>query len=66
MKKNIKGSAILVVIFSAIAFFIYAMSVYSETEHYSIIQNKYNTRFKEIYNYDKDEFYERTLENLND
>lgn len=66
MKKNIKGSAILVVMFSAIAFFIYAMSVYSEAEHFSIIQNKYNAKFKEIYNYDKDEFYEYTLKNLNE
>ena len=49
MKQNkIKGSAILVVIFSSIAFFIYVMSVYSEAEHFNIIQNKYRVYKKGI------------------
>ena len=59
MKQNkIKGSAILVVIFSSIAFFIYVMSVYSEAEHFNIIQNKYEKNInkklakgKEIYTF---------------
>ena len=70
MKKrlNFKGSAILVVIFSAIAFFIYVMSVYSESEHFSIIQNKYEKSINEKYDVNEKEFYEKTLEktkNLN-
>lgn len=61
-KKKIKGSAILVVIFSSIAFFIYVMSVYSESEHFSIIQNKYEKNITNKYNVDEKTFYEKTLE----
>ena len=50
MKQNkMKGSAILVVIFSSIAFFIYVMSVYSEAEHFNIIQNKYEKNINKKY-----------------
>lgn len=59
---KIKGSAILVVIFSSIAFFIYVMSVYSESEHFSIIQNKYEKNITNKYKVDEKEFYEKTLE----
>ena len=63
MKKNkIKGSAILVVIFSSIAFFIYVMSVYSEAEHFNIIQNKYEKNINKKYEVDENEFYEKILE----
>lgn len=64
MKKEdkIKGSAILVVIFSSIAFFIYVMSVYSESEHFSIIQNKYEKNITKKYEINESEFYEKTLE----
>ena len=63
MKQHkIKGSAILVVIFSSIAFFIYVMSVYSEAEHYNIIQNKYEKNINKKYEVDENEFYEKILE----
>ncbi len=63
MKQNkIKGSAILVVIFSSIAFFIYVMSVYSEAEHFNIIQNKYEKNINKKYEVDENEFYEKILE----
>ena len=52
--KKIRGSAILVVIFSSIAFFIYVMSVYSETEHFSVIQNKYEKNIKKFYQQSKE------------
>lgn len=61
---SLKGSAILVVIFSSIAFFIYVMSVYSETEHFSIIQNKYEKYITEKYEVNEIEFYEKTLKNI--
>lgn len=62
MKINkLKGSAILVVIFSSIAFFIYVMSVYSEAEHFSIIQNKYEKNINNRYEVNESEFYEKTL-----
>ena len=55
MKQNkMKGSAILVVIFSSIAFFIYVMSVYSEAEHFNIIQNKYEKNINKKYEVDED------------
>ena len=63
MKQNkIKGSAILVVIFSSIAFFIYVMSVYSEAEHFNIIQNKYEKNINKKYEVDENEFLEKILE----
>ena len=56
MKQNkIKGSAILVVIFSSIAFFIYVMSVYSEAEHFNIMQNKYEKNINKKYEVDENE-----------
>lgn len=62
MKQNkIKGSAILVVIFSSIAFFIYVMSVYSEAEHFNIIQNKYEKNISNKYKVDETKFYNETL-----
>ena len=65
MKKvnKLKGSAILVVLFSSIAFYIYVMSVNSEAEHFSIIQKKYEKNITEKYNVDIDEFYNNTKEN---
>lgn len=63
MKINkLRGSAILVVLFSSVAFFIYVMSVYSEAEHFSIMQNKYEKNITNKYNVDEKEFYEKTLE----
>ena len=64
MKKSnkLKGSAILVVLFSSIAFYIYVMSVNSEAEHFSIIQKKYEKNITEKYNVDIDEYYNNTKE----
>ena len=64
MKKSnkLKGSAILVVLFSSIAFYIYVMSVNSEAEHFSIIQNKYEKNITEKYNVDIDDYYNNTKE----
>ena len=64
MKKSnkLKGSAILVVLFSSIAFYIYVMSVNSEAEHFSIIQNKYEKNITEKYNLDIDDYYNNTKE----
>ena len=41
-KSKIKGSGILVVILSSIVFSIYVMSTYAESEHFSILMNKYD------------------------
>lgn len=59
MKKlnKIKGSAVLVVIFCAISFFIYTMSTYAQTQHFSIIQDKYEKMINEKYNTDEEKFY---------
>ena len=64
MKKSnkLKGSAILVVLFSSIAFYIYVMSVNAEAEHFSIIQNKYEKNITEKYNVDIDDYYNNTKE----
>lgn len=60
-KNKLKGSAILVVVFSAMAFSIYTMSTFSESEHFSILVDKYEKNNREYYesNLDNiDEFYE--------
>lgn len=63
MKKNVKlkrGSGILVIILSSIAFSIYATSAFSEIEHFSILLNKYEKNNKEYYEKyidNVDEFY---------
>lgn len=64
VKKRLKGSGVLVVILSSIAFFIYAGSTYSEQEHFSIMQNKYEKDIKKEYEagYDDIEsFYEELI-----
>lgn len=61
MNKKIRGSGILVVILSSIAFSIYAMSSVAETEHLSILLNKYeenNKNHYEKYINNIDDFYE--------
>lgn len=60
-KNSLKGSGILVVILSSIAFSIYAMSTLSEIEHFSILLDKYeenNREYYEKYINDIDEFYD--------
>ncbi len=64
MNKKLKGSGILIVILSAIAFFTYTMSTFNEQEYFSILQDKYQ---KDIINeYEKnnnniDEFYNQVV-----
>lgn len=55
-----KGSGILVVILSSIAFSVYAMSSLAEVEHLGILLNKYdenNKGYYEKYINNVDEFY---------
>ena len=58
VKEKLKGSGILVVVLSAMAFSIYTMSTFSESEHFSILINKYEKNNRE--------YYERNLENLDE
>lgn len=58
--KKLRGSGILVVILSSIAFSIYATSAFTEIEHFSILLDKYEKNNKEYYERyidDIDEFY---------
>lgn len=48
-KNKLKGSGILVVILSSIAFSIYIVSSFSEQEHYSIILDKYEKNITSKY-----------------
>lgn len=59
---KIKGSAILVVIFCAISFYIYTMSTYAQIEHFSIVQDRYEKSIKKGYEKDEKEFYDRIVE----
>lgn len=66
MRKNskLRGSGILVVVLSSIAFSIYAMSTFSEGEHFNILLNKYEKDIVSIYEKDVsdiDGYYERLL-----
>ena len=54
-KKN-KGSGILVVILSSIAFSIYSSTAFLDIEHLSILLNKYEKNNKE--------YYERYIDNV--
>ncbi|MEG1059039.1 MAG: hypothetical protein RSE00_01135 [Clostridia bacterium] len=69
-EKRLKGSGILVVVFSAIAFTIYVMSTYAQQEHYAILQNKYEKDIVKQYETsteDLEKFYEdtKTFQNIN-
>lgn len=66
-KRSIRGSGILVVILTSIAFSIYAVSTFSEQEHFSILINKYEKNITKHYEKDLDEmdkFYEKVLLNI--
>lgn len=58
MNKKVKGSAIIIVIISGIVFSIYTSSTYAESEHFSIMQKKYENNIKE--------YYEKDIENIDD
>lgn len=63
-KNKLKGSGIFVVVISSITFSIYAMSVYSDQEHFSTMQKKYEDNIVkeyEKYNDDVESFYQETL-----
>ena len=66
VSKSFKGSAVLVVILSAIVFSIYVVSNFAEQKHYGILQDKYEKNIKEKYEKnvdDVEDFYEQVLEN---
>ena len=68
IKKRLVGSGTLVVIFSAIAFSIYAVSSFAEQEHYGIMQDKYEKNIIEEYEKNIDnieEYYDKVLEKNN-
>ncbi len=46
---KLKGSGVLVVVLSAMVFSIYTMSTFSESEHFSILINKYEKNIKKYY-----------------
>lgn len=65
-KNSLKGSGIIVVILTSIAFSIYAMSTYSEQEHFSILQQKYEADIRQEYeknNENIEQFYDSVLIN---
>ncbi len=57
-KKKLRGSGILVVILSSVAFYIYAMSTFSEQEYFGILQDRYE---KDIVRE-----YEKNVNNIDD
>ena len=60
--KSKKGSGILVVILASIAFSVYAMSAFTEIEHFGILLDKYeenNKKYYEKYIDNVDEFYNK-------
>lgn len=66
---KVRGSGVLVVVLSAMVFSIYTMSTFSESEHFSILVDKYEKNNKEYYesNLDNiDEFYENVKLNIID
>lgn len=56
LKNKLKGSGILVVVLSAMAFSIYTISTFSESEHFSILVDKYEKN--------NIEYYERNLDDI--
>ena len=48
-KNKLKGSGILVVVLSAIAFSIYSGTAFLETEHFGILVENYEKNIKEKY-----------------
>lgn len=63
-KNQLQGSGILVVVLSAMAFSIYAMSTFAEGEHFSILVDKYEKNNKEYYEKyvnEADDFYEMIM-----
>jgi len=47
--RNIRGSGVLIVVLSAMVFSIYTMSTFSESQHFSILIDKYEKNIKEYY-----------------
>lgn len=68
-KIKLKGSAVVLVILSAITFTIYSSSTYSQQEHFNLMQKRYEKRIINYYERDLesiDEIYEELVEiNLN-
>ncbi|MDD2376538.1 MAG: hypothetical protein PHD15_00715 [Clostridia bacterium] len=60
-----RGSAILIVILSAITFSIYTSSTYVEQQHFNIMEKKYEENIVEYYGSDNeniDEIYEQLFQ----
>ena len=51
---RLKGSATIIVIISAIVFFTYAISTFSDIRHMKYMQEKYEDNIREIYESDFD------------
>lgn len=58
MKKNINGSAIIVVIVTAIVFLVYTASTYSDILHLKTMHEKYFSNIEQIL--DEDYQYQKT------
>lgn len=66
MKKK-RGSGIVVVILTAIVFSIYVSSSFMESEHFYLLENKYEKSIVELYEKDYnniEEYYDKVLENI--
>lgn len=64
-KKN--GSGIVVVILMAIVFLVYVSSSFSESEHFYLLESKYEKSIVELYEKDYNninEYYNKVLENI--
>lgn len=62
-----RGSGIVVVILTAIVFSIYVSSSFMESEHFYLLENKYEKSIVELYEKDYnniEEYYDKVLENI--
>jgi hypothetical protein len=63
-KSKLRGSAVLIVILSAITFSIYTSSTYAEQQHFSIMEKKYEKNIIDYYEKDNaniDKIYDELL-----
>ncbi|MEG2348301.1 MAG: hypothetical protein RSB67_01460 [Clostridia bacterium] len=68
-KNRLKGSGVLLVILTSVTFSIYAMSTFSEQEHFDILTNKYEKNIVEKYSKSVEDingFYEKTIIKINE
>jgi hypothetical protein len=63
-KSKLRGSAVLIVILSAITFSIYTSSTYAEQQHFTIMEKKYEKNIIDYYEKDNtniDKIYDELL-----